>query len=386
VNWFEGFGILARSQLIPPYRTGAEHLVRVRTAYRLIAVAAHLIRSLTAKKIEPVEPIVYSPTIDLGPRQFGERVEQSIKVQNTGSKDIVLSRFSTSCSCAGVEHRVAGQLRRVDSVLVAAGEEKELVVRIGVGGKLGAGQAVAVSFATDAPHQPRGSILLTIPRVEGGIYVEPAAVSAGTLEIGETYRKVVEIYDNGMANVQINKVVASRPERFSVRQLPLTEEARRKTHEIAGSLVSSIEVTAKSESEGLLLGEIQVFANGSPTPSAIVPVFGCVRARMLATPSFLVLPYWCGREVRYQDSVVIEDRLGKAIRGEVTRVPSGLKVELTAVASRLDQIRVIVGLVQTSERLVLNDKACAVQITISGEGWTKAIEIPIKTFSLEDSP
>ena len=278
-------------------------------------------------------------------------------MQNTGSKDVVLNRFSTSCSCAGVEHRVDGQLRRVDSLLVSpAGEEKELVVRIGVGGKLGTGQAVAVSFATDAPHQPRGSMLVTIPRVEGGIYVEPAAITAGTLEIGANFNKIIEIYDNGMSNVKIEKVVASRPERFTVRQLPLTDEERRKTHEIAGRLVCRIEVTARPDSEGLLLGEVQVFANSSPAPSAIVPVYGRVTARLLAAPSFLVLPFQCGREVRYKDSVVIEDRLGKAIKGEVTRVPSGLKVELAPVAGRADQVRLVVGLAQTNDNPVLNDR------------------------------
>lgn len=221
----------------------------------------------------PEPPIVvdYPVQVDIGPKRSTEIAHASFKLRNVSSRSITVDQFATSCSCAGVEQRSNGKPIAVESVVLAPGSECELWVRIGVAGKIGEPQSVSIFFRIEGQHQKSGSIRVVIPRVEGGLYAQPSVV---LLKSETVPRGIIEIYDNGMSGVEIDQAISSRPDRFQVRKLELTDEERSKSHASAGKLCAKIEVTAQTRSGTRLDGEVRLKLRGHNDWALIVPVCG----------------------------------------------------------------------------------------------------------------
>lgn len=93
----------------------------------LIAALALAMRRSSDNRIHDL-PVLESPeTVDLGEQEIGATAVGQFVVRNAGTAELVLSEFRTSCSCAGVERLVNGNVHPVESVVVAPGDQIHLL-------------------------------------------------------------------------------------------------------------------------------------------------------------------------------------------------------------------------------------------------------------------
>jgi hypothetical protein len=270
-------------------------------------------------------PVLKCPAVlNLGEREFGEVAVGRFQVTNRGAGELLLDRFRTSCSCAGVEVEQDGEFRRVESVRLGSREQKELAVRIAVGARPGTHQLVIVGFATNDPARPEAVVEVFIPRVKGGAYPQPTAVMFGEIPVGSEPRQVVRLYDNGVASRRVGRVRSSQPDRFEVRLLEPTGLEAEETHETAGRLMALLEVTPCTEHPGRLDGTVEVELAGEKRPADSIPVLGEVVLPVVCRPSCLVLPRTVSGRQEFTGQVAIASRDGRAVAVAIEESPSGL--------------------------------------------------------------
>src|SRR5205085_1794343 len=167
---------------------------------------------------------VYPPSLDLGPQDRGAVAVARFEIRNAGRGELIVDRFQSSCSCAGVEREERGELVRVKSLHIPPRGRAELVVRINVGAPIGESQPVQIVFRTNDPASSLGQIDLLVPLVTGGVFSSPRAVVFGSLRVGEVARRVVDLYDAGALSRGVGRVHSTRPDRFTVRLMAPTED------------------------------------------------------------------------------------------------------------------------------------------------------------------
>src|SRR2546423_1721757 len=86
----------------------------------LFGITATVVISLCLSLARSPE-VVYPDELDLGVREFGTEAVAYFQISNRGGTDLEVFGFATSCSCAGVEAKTDGQLKRVNSLRVAPG-------------------------------------------------------------------------------------------------------------------------------------------------------------------------------------------------------------------------------------------------------------------------
>lgn len=228
---------------------------------------------------EKDDEIKYPRSIKLAPARAGTIVECPLSVENPSSKEVTLNRFGTSCSCAGVERRIDGQLVRPESIAIPAQSKIDLVVRISIGTKTGYSQTVGVVFQTAEPEPRTHSIEVIIPRIEGPAFADPSTVVLGDVSQHAKAKSIVYLFDNGQRELKIVSAKSSHPKRFDVCRIPLSDREKEIAHANAGHLLEKFEVIANTHSVGLLDGLIEVQFQDSNAP-LFIPVCGSVKANV----------------------------------------------------------------------------------------------------------
>ena len=271
-------------------------------------------------KPPPAPPALDVPAeVDLGPQEFGTRIVGRFRVSNRGGRNLDLSRFATSCSCAGVEVEQDGQNRQVEELRVPPGGEVELSVRISVAVRPGSQQTVLVRFSSSDPERPDAAVKVVIPRITGGLSAEPAAIVFGETPLGRSATHIVRLYANGSASRQVHAARSLQPDRFTVRLLPPDPAATPGPD--TDRLVATLEVTARTDRPSRLDGAVEIELNEATEQ---IQVFGEVVPPVVARPSAVVLPRMIGGRPGYSAQVGLVSRDGADMRVTVEAVPPGL--------------------------------------------------------------
>lgn len=269
-------------------------------------------------------------SFDLGEQKRGVIAIGRFMIINSGKDILRLNDFRTSCSCAGVEEEIDGKLFRIKSLALSPGQEAQLFVRVSIGMRAGESQRVLVSFATNDPKNPRWDMEVQVPRVTGGCFPDPSAVAFGNLFPGQKESRLIDLYDNCTPGFKVDKVYSTRPERFTVTLLPLSEKDKQRRHPTAGKLFARIQVTPSTGRPGRLDGELHLTLSNETYPEKI-PVIGEVVGVAECRPATLVLPRRVGnRSVRYGE-VLILSRNEKPIEVAIEAVPPDIVAEVRNV-------------------------------------------------------
>jgi hypothetical protein len=292
-----------------------------------VGVAAFLIAQPTPVPLPPV--MSHAPYVRLDPQEFGSMAIARLVLSNNGGSDLVVDRFQTSCSCAGVEIERDGKLQRISDLRVPARSQAEVVVRIGVGARPGTSQPVQVTFASNDPAHPVSTFDVQIPRVLGGVYAVPAAAIFGDVAQRSADAQTVYIYDNGVKSRRIGNIGISHPERFEVELLtpqPGTHEPQ--VHETAGQMIAVAKIRPKPGWVGPLDGYFELSVLGEARPPDRVDVIGQVIGPFECRPDVLSLPRFVAGKPEYRCEFQITRRDGKQI-ASVT--PDELPKEVTVI-------------------------------------------------------
>jgi hypothetical protein len=213
----------------------------------------------------PSPPAVDFPRgVDLGPQPFGAIAHGDFRIENRGGSTLSLNGFSTSCSCAGVEVEEDGVAKQIQELHISPGGHADLKVRIAVAARPGTPQIVYVSFQTNDPERPAGTVVFTIPQVAGGVYAEPTAVVFGDLPLGRSASRTLRLYDNGVSTRSVREVRSGHPDRFSARLIPPI--GTEPPHESAGRVIALVEVIPRTDQPGRLDGTIEVVLANESRP------------------------------------------------------------------------------------------------------------------------
>lgn len=292
----------------------------------------------------PKPPTIECPSlVDLGSHAEGEIVTGRFRVANLGAEPLQLTRFRTSCSCAGVETDETGENRRVQAASIPPGGDREFLVRMVIGVRPGTPQGVLVQFETNDPNRPSMAIQVMVPRVTGGIYIEPRAVLFGELGRGEQPIITINLYDNHETGLQVDEIVSRNPDRFTVRYRRVSAEDAPEEHPIAGRLLGRCEVTPISGQAGSLEGVIEVRPTSGTRPLAIIPVTGRVVTTVTVFPSVLVLPRMVGGQSEWSGEVILVGRDGRPFQPTLQAIPDGLQVTLDPIMGSTDRVRLRVA-------------------------------------------
>lgn len=288
--------------------------------------------------LRPGPVLVYTPSvIDLGSRDRGELVVAHFAIRNSGGCPLVVDQFTTSCSCAGVEREVDGKSVRVESVHVPPGGTAELFVRIAVNNAIGDSVWLQISFRSNDPRHSVGQIDITVPLVMGGISPWPRAVVFGSVPVHTTAQKVVELYDAGALGRQVAGARSLQPERFAVRILPVRQGESTAAGNVKEVLIARLEVTARTERDGPLDGEIEVELVNETRAPCRIPVTGEVVSAIECQPRFVVLPRRVAGRTVFNNELVIQTRAESPLDVRILAAPPWLRVDIRGVPGRPDQ-------------------------------------------------
>lgn len=342
----------------------------------LAAVAVAVAAFLIARTTHP--PVMnHQSAIELGPHEFGATAVARLVLSNSGSGELIVSRFQTSCSCAGVEVEHDGKFQRVDQLRIPARSQAEVVVRIGVGAKPGTSQQVHVTFTSNDPARPESAFDVSIPRVLGGVYPVPAAAIFGDIPQGSTETRAVYIYDNGVKSRRIGGVQVSHPERFEVElKPPLAGVHEPQVHDTAGNLIAVAMVRPKPGWTGPLDGHFELIVDGENRSADRVDVIGHILGPYTCVPDVLLLPRFAHGKEEYRGEFHVIRRDGKAL-ASVVAVDAIKDVKTTIVPDPTDSARVKVVI---SCDAVAQGSVKTVQVRLrvqAGDEAATTIEVPV---------
>src|SRR5205823_5308154 len=143
------------------------------------------------------EPAIELPEqIDLGEQEQGSIAIARFSVRNGGRSVLHLDHIRTTCACSGPEREEEGKFVRVSSLQLAPGEQVGLVVRLAVNGRSRQPYSTRVLFDTNDPDRGRAEVVLRVAKVTGGVRAEPTSLAFGTIPVGQSSQRVIDIRDD----------------------------------------------------------------------------------------------------------------------------------------------------------------------------------------------
>ncbi len=292
----------------------------------LLAYAGGAFRKPGPPKLE------YERAIDLGRRERGAIVSVPFTLRNSGSSELTVRDFRTSCGCAAVEVVEDGVPVRIETLHLPPKSRAELSVRLAVGGRIGEPQTVAVQFSSNDPEREFGLIEIAVPMITGGLFSKPTAVVFGSVPIGEPSAKYLDLFDTTSPARRIERVLNLQPEHFEVElSAPLERD------QLDSAPVARLKITAKTHRKGPLDGSIQIVLAENDSSPTTIDVTGKVVAPVESWPEAIVLapPIVFGGDfageslLRSRDETPLEVRIVSAM--------DSVRAELRAVDGRPHQ-------------------------------------------------
>lgn len=324
-------------------------------------------------------PVAVVPlVVELGDHEYGKTVIGRFTVGNSGTADLLLAKFGTSCSCAAVEVENEGQARRAGVVRVGPGEQVQLIARVAVGGRTGTSQRVSVTFATNDPNAEQPIVELVIGRIMGGVATTPLAVVFGEQPVGASLKRRIQVFDNGIKGRRISAVRSMNAGRFSANLLPPVGEEARQDVGIGGRLIGIIEVVPVTNRAGPLDGQIEIQVADEARRPDFIDVSGQVVGPVVARPSALVLPRSAGGKLVYAGQVRITARDGGPVVVKAAPAQPQPGWSLTVTADPDTTGGQVVAISRSSASPKAEPFIARLNVTLTS-GEVSVVEIPIHT-------
>jgi len=294
----------------------------------------------------PGLPVIEVPaSIDLGEQEIGRTCLSEIPIYNKGTAELVVDHIRTNCACTGLEDKVNEQFVRLTAFRLTPGQSKTFVVRMAVQGQPGAQMQNFLTFHTNDPEHSEVVIPITVAKLRGSCLPVPTTVLFGTVSLGNSVSRVINVYDAGVSRRTIREVASTVPRRFGVRLLKSTSlsgEDQANQPASAGQLIGQIEVMVKGNEEGSLNGEVLIYLAGQELAPDIVPVLGRVASPIEVTPLSLVLPRRSGAGLVSYGECICRSIADEPVALTVQSIPQGVSVKISEVDGnpRFQKIRI----------------------------------------------
>lgn len=289
-------------------------------------------------KLSPV--IEYPAKLDLGEREKGDIVVAPFTIANRGGGELLVDEITSNCGCTGIEREENGRYIRLESLRLKPGEAVPLVMRVSVGGPLGATMNNVVEFRTNDPQQPTVHMDVLVTRVSGGVLTTPESVVFGTVPVGGKVRQFVDVWDPAVSPRAITRVTSTGLDRLTVRLLrdtdsPKRNEANPKANgaKPLGVLVGRLEVILKTDRPVKINDTVLIEVAGREDKPDKLPVVGQVAASFEMSPSLIVLPRYTSSGPVYKATCLCRSITGKPVTLTVDSLPSGVTAQVLSMVA-----------------------------------------------------
>jgi hypothetical protein len=283
---------------------------------------------------------VYPADIDLGDRELGEVAVAKFTIANEGGNVLEVSRIRTSCACAGIEQETTAGAARVEKVSIPARSSVKLQARISVRGQPGRPERTVVSFDTNDPERPTGSLTIEPSRVLG-IACIPNTVLFNDAVAEQPASRIVEVRSIGYDLPRIESVATNEPGVVRARLLPVGTSPEQGPD--GDRLLGCVEVTLQPRPPGHVGGEVVLtVVSGSLSRRVPLPVSANISAAVTVSPSRLSLPIESGAGRLFVANCVVRSGRGTPISVRPGAVPVDylVEVEEPEVAAATKVVRV----------------------------------------------
>lgn len=263
------------------------------------------------------------PIVDIGEHEYGTMAVASFEIGNAGKSTLEVKSDSRSCSCSGLEQVVGpGRLIRVERLEVAPGDKTQVVVRFAVTSPPGAVHNIPILLVTNDPRSPERTVVLRVSRVHGGLIFVPSELALGTVDIGTTIQKEVDVYEPAVAQRAIRAPVASN-DAYDVTFHPVTVSGDSTANPREPRLIGKLRVTFKTDKPRSLNGQISLPLEEPVLAPISLRILGTVAAPFEASPSALALPLRSSRGDIWAATLDVRSRAGSPFSLTVLECPKG---------------------------------------------------------------
>ncbi|MBX9582396.1 MAG: DUF1573 domain-containing protein [Gemmataceae bacterium] len=307
--------------------------------------------------------------VDLGQCVYGTDRDVSFEVRNTGTDDLILSAFRTSCTCTGLAVRSPGYDPDASQVVIRPGEAVALGARYLVRSRYNGSTATRVGFATNDPAAPEVVVTLRATRVLGGLTPLPGACNFGRVPVGAGREQVVHLIDEAVRPRRVISVTSSNPDRVAARFAPGERPA-----DLAnpGHYLGTVTVALDTATAGDVHERVVIAYDDGEVRTEEVPVTAAVEAKLTALPATLTLPRRTDDGEVYAATVWFRPG-GRLTPGSLTfDLPAGVTAEAGEGGPALIPVRVAVappgagaaGSVVVVARAEIDGEAAEARLTI----------------------
>src|SRR5260370_916489 len=195
-----------------------------------------------------------------------------------------------------------------------------------------------IFFQTNDPEAPEAMIEAVVSKVKGGVSTLPTSVVFGSVPLNSVASQTVDIYDPGLEERRVERVLSTTPDRFSVRLVPLERTEKVKTTNrgdgLPDTLIGRLEIVPLTERPGSLEGEVHIYVSDLHSGPEILPVLGRVLGTVEIAPSSFVLPRNSSAGPLYFAECLCWSTNGSPISLTTLDLPSDLFVRIVPVKSR----------------------------------------------------
>ncbi len=269
--------------------------------------------------------------LDLGERELLSRVNGSIVLRNTGDQVLVIDGIVTRCGGLGVFiQRGSTELAKVERLEIPPHTKQTLVVQLAVAGSPGVPLVRRFAFQTNDPNRPSVEITLTVTPTSR-YFATPAEVSLGTLSVGDSVQREIEIraYDRKLPPITrvtcslVRTEVDFQPGKKPANALPDLQGS-----ESIGLLRVAFD---KTTAPGDVSGTIFLFCEGEEKPVIELPVSGHIAPLVELSPGTLLLPRVSGAGATYRGNCICRSPSGKPLSLRISKAPPKLVVRIKDV-------------------------------------------------------
>lgn len=161
--------------------------------------------------------------IQFGIRETGEVAEAPVVLHNVGESELSIQNIRSSCTCSGLIKYLDDGTRfeRVTGLRLAPGQSVELAVRINVGRPSDEPVHNIISFDTNDPQLPSGTIVTILSSILGSLRTIPGEIVFESLAGSKPVSQVLWIVDDSRSGPRsVGRVTTNDPNRVRAELLP----------------------------------------------------------------------------------------------------------------------------------------------------------------------
>lgn len=293
------------------------------------SLTCYFVSTLSVENTPRGSQIEYPEEIDLGTRELGELATARFTIANRGQAELVVNNVRTSCSCTGMERERDGEFDRVHEIRLQPGERVELAMRVSVRGVPAESRAVnTVYFSTNDPNRPECEIRTVIGRVKSGVFLTPDTIVIGTVPVGGTIRRIVEVRDDALEPRAIAKISTGGSDRITVRRLELPTLDPSSGTIPQGRVIGRFEVAVDTGRPGDIDELVTVQIPGREQTPDTLRVIGRVAESIEVTPATVILPRHSSDGSINSARCLCRTIDGRAMDLRVEESPPGIEVKV----------------------------------------------------------